>query len=121
MKKLSSFILVSLLFVTFSASQAFATAIPKPPPAPAGPVYFGGPIGTIIGCVNTVIYTVLGPPRGGKYLWSPSVTQTYAFGPPSHGGQWLLGEAGPNYFCIESVLPLIVHPGLLMVMMASSQ
>jgi len=84
-------------------------------------VNFGGSIGTIIPCVNTVIYTVLGPPRGGKYLWSPNVTKTYPFGPPSHSGQWLLGNAGPAYFCLESVLPLIVHPGLLMIMMGSSQ
>lgn len=84
-------------------------------------VYFGGPINIIIGCVNTVIYTVLGPPRGGPFLWSPSVTKTYSFGPPAHSGQWLLGEAGPSYFCVEKILPLTVHPGLLMVMMGSSQ
>lgn len=108
MKKLSALTLFIILFVTFSAPKAEA-------------VYFGGSVGIIIGCVNTVIYTILGPPRGGPYLWSPSVTKTYSFGPPSHSGQWLLGEAGPSYFCVQSVSPIIVHPGLLMVMMGSSQ
>lgn len=84
-------------------------------------VHFGGSIGTLIGCANTVIYTVLGPPRGGPFIWSPSVTKTYSFGPPSHEGQWLLGNAGPSYFCIVTVLPLVVQPGLLMLMMGSSQ
>jgi hypothetical protein len=77
-------------------------------------VYFGGSIGRIIFCINNVVY-------GGPYLWSPKVTKTYQFGPPRHSGQWLLGAAGPTYFCIESVLPLIVHPGLLILFMGSSQ
>lgn len=84
-------------------------------------IHFGGSVGVIMPCVNTVIYVVLGPPNGGPYLWSPSVTKTYSFGPPSHSGQWLLGNAGPSYFCIQSILPLMVHSGLLMLMVGSSQ
>ena len=84
-------------------------------------VYFGGAIGRLIYCINNVVYANLGAPRGGPYLWSPKVTKTYSFGPPRHSGQWLLGAAGPTYFCIESVLPLIVHPGLLILFMGSSQ
>lgn len=84
-------------------------------------VYFGGAIGRLIYCINSVVYVNLGAPRGGPYLWSPKVTKTYQFGAPRHSGQWLLGAAGPTYFCIESVLPLIVHPGLLILFMGSSQ
>ena len=108
---MNKFIITLILIITLSLPPQTATA----------ETLFGGSIGTIIGCVNTVIYAVIGDPRPGPYLWSPSVTQTYSFGPPSHSGQWLLGTAGPSYFCIESVLPLIVHPGLLMLMMGSSQ
>lgn len=84
-------------------------------------VYFGGAIGRLIYCINSVVYVNLGDPRGGPYLWSLKVSKTYEFGPPRHSGQWLLGAAGPTYFCIESVLPLIVHPGLLILFMGSSQ
>jgi|JI8StandDraft_1071087.scaffolds.fasta_scaffold318302_2 hypothetical protein len=84
-------------------------------------VYFGGPIGQIIYCINSVTYVNLGAPRGGPYLYSPRVTTTYAFGPPSHSGQYLLGAAGPTYFCLQSVLPLIMLPGLLMLYTGSSQ
>lgn len=83
-------------------------------------VHFGGAVGTVYGCVNTVIYATLGPPRGGAYVWSPQVTRTYSFGPPTHSGQWVLGNAGPSYFCIYSIFPIIVFPGLLMLMEGSS-
>jgi hypothetical protein len=83
--------------------------------------HYGGPIGVIHGCFNTVIYTVLGAPRGGPFIWSPTVTRTYAFGPPSHSGQYLLGNAGPSYFCVQSILPIIVQAGLLELMNGSSQ
>ncbi len=84
-------------------------------------IYFGGATGIIIPCVNNVIYAVLGPPRGGPYLWSPEVTQTYSFGPPTRSGQWLLGSAGPSIICLQSIFPFITHAGLLMLMMGSSQ
>jgi hypothetical protein len=109
MKHLRTSLLILILLLTLHAPRAEAV------------VHFGGSIGTIIGCVNTVIYTVLGPPNGGPYLWSPSVTKTYSFGPPRRGGQWMLGNAGPSYFCIESIFPIIVHSGLLMIMSGSSQ
>lgn len=109
-------ILVSLV-ILFAVSFS-VLAVPQRSEAV---VYFGGSIGKIIFCINNVTYTNLGAPRGGPYLWSPKVTTTYQFGPPRHSGQWLLGAAGPAYFCIESVLPLIVHPGLLMLFVGSSQ
>ena len=91
------------------------------PNTAAAAISFGGPINTIIGCLNMVTYTVLGPPRGGEYLWSPSITDTYSFGPPTRRGQWLLGNAGPSYFCLVTVLPLDVRPGWLIMMMGSSR
>jgi hypothetical protein len=109
---------VSFLVVSFVVSVGLFFATPRQSEAV---VYFGGSIGRIIFCINNVVYANLGAPRGGPYLWSPKVTKTYQFGPPRHSGQWLLGAAGPTYFCIESVLPLIVHPGLLILFMGSSQ
>ena len=90
-------------------------------------IHFGGPIQrigkppAITGCYGDTIFASLGPPRGGYYVWSPVVTKTYSFGPPKHAGQYLLGNAGPSYYCIESVLPLIVWSGYLILMMGSSQ
>jgi hypothetical protein len=98
-----------------------ATLACVPPQKTEAVVYFGGAIGPLIYCINSVVYVKLGPPRGGPYLWSPKVTKTYEFGPPKHSGQWLLGAAGPTYFCIVSVLPLVVLPGLLILFMGSTQ
>ena len=109
MKHAGSIILILFALIILSAPRAEAV------------VHFGGSITKIIGCVNTVIYARLGAPRGGPYLWSPTVTKTYQFGPPRHTGQWLLGNAGPSYFCIERIVPLTTHPGLLMIMMGSSR
>lgn len=81
---------------------------------------FGGQASQVIPCYNSAIYLNLGAPRGGPFVWSPS-TQTYRFGPPTHSGQWFLGLAGIPYYCIVSVLPVIVYPGTYITMMGSSQ
>lgn len=80
---------------------------------------FGGSIGQIVFCYNNAIYTSVGPPNGGAYIWAPS-TKTYQFGPPSHTGQWLLGLAAPPYYCLVSIQPIIVWAGTLMTMEGSS-
>jgi hypothetical protein len=82
---------------------------------------FGGAIGTTIPCANAVTYNVIGAPRGGAYIWGPMITRTYSYGPPTHTGQWLLGTYGPPYFCLVTILPLIVVPGLTMMMLGSSE
>jgi len=81
---------------------------------------FGGQIGQIVFCYNNAIWARVGPPVGGDYIWTPG-TQTYRFGPPSHSGQWLLGLAGAPYYCLVSIVPIIVYPGINITMMGSSQ
>ena len=81
---------------------------------------FGGQASEVIFCYNDAIYALLGAPRGGPFVWTPA-TQTYQFGRPSHAGQWLLGNAGPPYFCLVSRLPIITYPGTDIIMMGSSQ
>ncbi len=81
---------------------------------------FGGQTSLVVPCYNGAIYAVVGPPVGGAYLWTPA-TMTYRFGPPTHPGQWLLGNAGPPYFCLVSILPIITFPGIDIIMMGSSQ
>jgi hypothetical protein len=81
---------------------------------------YGGQISQIIFCYNNAIFARTGPPIGGDYIWTPS-TQTYQFGPPRHAGQWHLGLAGPPYYCVVSIDPVIVWPGILITMMGSSQ
>jgi len=81
---------------------------------------FGGQIGTVRPCFNNAIYAMLGPPRGGPFIWTPA-TKTYQFGPPRRSGQWLLGLANSPYYCIVSRTPLIVWPGTNIQMMGSSR
>ncbi len=90
-------------------------------PATAYAYPFGGQIGRIINCYNQAIYAAIGAPGpAGPYIWTPS-TQTYQFGPPSHSGQWLLGLSGAPYYCLVSIVPIIVEPGTSIMMMGSSQ
>ena len=80
---------------------------------------FGGQISTVVPCYNQAIFARLGAPRGGDYIWTPS-TKTYQFGPPSFSGQWLLGLASAPYYCVVSIEPVIVWPGIAIDMMGSS-
>ena len=81
---------------------------------------FGGQASVVIPCFNSAIYANLGPPIGGPFVWVPS-TQTFQFGPPSHAGQWLLGNAGPLYVCLVTVDPIFTLPATVILMMGSSQ
>ncbi len=111
--KIISYTIVTI-FVVSSGIFAFA-------PKVEAVNVFGGAASQVINCYNDVIWTSVGPPRGGRYIWAPGVTRTYEYGPPSHAGQWLLGLFGAPYFCIVSPQPLIIFPGLLMTMLGSSQ
>ncbi|MFZ2886976.1 MAG: lamin tail domain-containing protein [Minisyncoccia bacterium] len=82
-------------------------------------VPFGGSIGVLLQCYNTAIFTALGPPKGGQFIWSPA-TRTYQFGAPRAVGQWLLGLASAPYYCVYSILPVLVAPGIHIDMMGSS-
>ena len=97
--------LVSIAFV-----PSFSLAMP-----------FGGSISTIMPCqTDGARYAFVGPPIGGPFVWTPS-TLTYDFGPPSHSGQWLLGLSGVDFYCVISIEPLIIWPGIDITMMGSSQ
>ena len=80
---------------------------------------FGGQTQVHHYCYNQAIYALLGPPRGGPYIWTPS-TKTYQFGPPSGVGQWLLGLTGPPYYCVVTRSPIFVKEGISIMMMGSS-
>lgn len=80
---------------------------------------FGGQTSVVLPCYNAAIYTVVGPPRGGTYIWTPS-TKTYSNGPPTHPGQWLIGLTGVPYICLAWIVPIIVIPGISISMMGSS-
>lgn len=89
-------------------------------PLVASAAPFGGQISQVIFCYNDAIWAQVGPPIGGPYVWTPS-TQTYEFGPPSHSGQWLLGLASAPYYCLVSIVPIIIYTGTAISMMGSSQ
>lgn len=81
----------------------------------------GGQASVVLPCIhNSTIYTRLGPPRGGTYVWTVA-TETYNFGPPRHAGQWVLGLAGAPYYCFYSVRPIITWSAIIITMMGSSQ
>ena len=81
---------------------------------------FGGRASVVLRCVyNSTIYTNIGPPRGGEYIWT-TATKTYQFGPPAYAGQWLLGLAGAPYYCIYRISPLTIYTGIAMTMLGSS-
>ena len=96
--------LASLVAGLLMVSPAFTYAFP-----------FGGMAGLVHFCFNQAIYTVLGPPIGGPYIWTPA-TKTYQFGPPTHAGQWLLGLSGVPYYCLYTIAPLEVRPGISIMM-----
>ena len=100
--------LLSLLVVLCVGAPFFVRAFP-----------FGGQTQVHHYCYNSAIYALLGPPRGGPYIWTPS-TKTYQFGPPRGVGQWLLGLTGPPYYCIVTRSPIYVKEGISIMMMGSS-
>lgn len=102
-------IIIALFLAILLALPTFIRAFP-----------YGGQISQIIFCYNEAIFARTGPPVGGDFIWTPS-TRTYQFGPPQHAGQWHLGLAGPPYYCVVSIDPVIVWPGILITMMGSSQ
>lgn len=81
---------------------------------------FGGQTSVVMPCFNAAIFTIVGPPRGGTYIWTPS-TKTYSNGPPSRPGQWILGLSGAPYICLISIVPILVFPGISITMMGSSR
>lgn len=89
-------------------------------PTPAFAYPFGGQASEVHNCYNQTIYVILGPPRGGIFVWT-SATHSYQFGPPSHAGQWLLGLAGAPYICLYSIEPIDVRPADTIIMHGSSQ
>jgi len=89
-------------------------------PLSAAAFPFGGRASMVIPCFNNAIFANVGPPVGGTYIWTPA-TRTYRFGAPTHAGQWLLGLASIPYYCIVSIQPIIVFPGVAITMLGTSQ
>ncbi|MDO8522537.1 MAG: hypothetical protein Q7S08_04645 [bacterium] len=102
---ITSIILCTTLFLS---APSLALAFP-----------FGGQTSLVLPCFNEAILTLIGPPNPGFYLWT-TATQTYSNGPPTHGGQWLLGLTSIPYICLLRVMPIIVWPGIAISMMGSS-
>ena len=104
---------LALLVVT-----ALAFLVSLPSSSKAFP--FGGQAYDVHNCYNQVIYVVLGPPNGGPFIWAPS-TRTYAFGGPSHAGQWMLGLAGVQDYCVYTLQPIDVRSGARMTHVGTSR
>ncbi|MEK7132438.1 MAG: hypothetical protein AAB830_00105 [Patescibacteria group bacterium] len=81
---------------------------------------FGGQTSFVFPCFNVAILAAIGPPNAGLYVWTPA-TRTYQNGPPTSGGQWLLGLTSVPYFCLVLPVPIYVLPGISISMMGSSR
>ena len=107
MEFLRCFVASALLFVTLSMPLSASAAN-----------VFGGKVGVAFPCFNIAIWTTVGGPRGGLYIWTPA-TKTYPNGHPAPG-KYVLGLYGIPYFCITLIAPLYVLPGISITMMGSS-
>lgn len=99
------------------SALVIATLLSMPLAASAANV-FGGKVGAFFPCFNAALWNTVSAPRGGIYIWTPA-TRTYPYGPPGPG-RWTLGLYGIPYFCIVTIFPLFVLPGIAMTMEASS-
>jgi len=90
-------------------------------PKQAGAFPWGGRFNTVIKCWNDVTWVQVGPPRGGTFIWDPTVTETYAYGPPQHAGQYGLGLAAPPYWCVITPTPVNLKYGIIMTMLGTSR
>ena len=97
-------------------SQLVGLVMPSSPNAKV----FGGQASFVKQCSNKTIYAILGPPRGGAYIWTPT-TRTYKFGKPAKAGQWLLGLKSIPFLCLYSSSPIITLPGIGILMLGTSQ
>ena len=94
-KKLSIFALVSIVALVFLFVPAFAHAQATPL------LSFGGSILAITPCLYpfTGYHIVLGPPKGGSFIYQVGLSFSYLNGPPRRPGQWLLGMSAPGIRC----------------------
>ncbi len=81
---------------------------------------WGGQFTSVIPCMGGNIWVSVSAPRGGAFIWTP-ITKTFQYGPPRHAGQYGLGLAGPPTFCLVSPFPVIPIPGIIMLMLGTSQ
>jgi hypothetical protein len=82
-------------------------------PFVSGAIPFGGPIITLAGCSDGVIWVTLGPPTPGNYMYHGQGTFSYSYGPPTHPGQWLLGHFGLPSPCQFGTFTVAVGPSII--------
>ena len=103
-------LVVSLLLVLAAAFPSLAGAVNV----------FGGKVSIQTPCLIPLgSWNRVGSPRGGLFIYSIGGTKKYPFGAPK-AGHWTLGLYGIPSFCLVTIAPLVVFPGKLMTMEASS-
>ena len=87
---------------------------------------FGGAIIQYFpGCVAPAgIALTIGPPTPWPLMYIPGASFSFAYGPPAHPGQWLLGMAGPHMPCLIpctfGLCPYPAQPGGLVILFHGS-
>jgi hypothetical protein len=100
----------------FDALKAVQMQLPGACPGKVG--IFGGSITEITLCYNQAIYARLADGTG--YVWTKQ-TRTFNYGEPSEKNQFIIGITGVPYYCLASIAPIIVYPGMSIAAMAKRQ
>jgi hypothetical protein len=108
MKILAHTIFVAIFFVLVIFASMPISAFAQVP--------FGGPITSIIPC-DEGLELYLGPPTPGSFMYSGG-SVSFAYGPPTHVGQFLLGVASGFLLCTVGGTP--IGGGLLILYHGSS-
>ncbi|OGZ08518.1 MAG: hypothetical protein A3C93_04040 [Candidatus Lloydbacteria bacterium RIFCSPHIGHO2_02_FULL_54_17] len=98
-------LLIVPLIVLFVAASAFAL-FPTSAEAQSPPyIPFGGLSLSVIWCICSFnLWIMVGPPRGGSFIYQPGATILYLFGQIFRPGVWLLGLASPTPIpCVQYV------------------
>ena len=73
----------------------------------------------ILPCHNDATFIQIGQQGAGNFILTNS-TKLYRGGFPKALGQWVIGLAGSDYYCLVSTAPQIVYTGVYITDMGSS-
>ncbi len=111
MKRATAALVLSIMLIVGAPSIASASPF-------GGQVEFWWPC-FVFGVVPYGNISLLSAPNPGLYIWTP-FTKTYPNGPPTHPGQWLLGQTGIPYICVVQPIGTWIVVGTTISMMGSS-
>lgn len=98
--------LVLLPIICVFVFGSLVAALPQKAEAQSPPfIPFGGLSLSTVWCVCSFnLWVMVGPPRGGSFIYQPGATILYLFGQIFRPGVWLLGLASPTPIpCVQAI------------------